>query len=197
MKSRVVCFVWAAVLAGTGHGTARAADLSLGSWTFSWNEHAQINVSVPVSNNGATDSGPLLITLWATNDPRGSTAVTSGFRLVQVLEDGIPAMSSREINTGFQDHVEQPDAGTTYNIAVVVEEDSFDAPATLVSFASRQLTFPLPEAPTQAEIRRRVASAVPCGALFVQFSLVTFLGLCLTKWVTRGRRRPGWPRPSR
>ena len=188
MRSRVAGFVWAAVLVCAAQGTAWAADLSLGGWTFSYNEHAQIDLSLPVNNNGPTDSGPLLITLWATNDPRSSTVVTSGFRLVQVVEEGIPAFGSREIQTGFQDHVQPPDPGT-YNIAVEVLEDSFDDPATLVGFASSQMTFPLPEAPSQAEIRRRVASAIPCGGLFVQFGLVTFVGLCVIKWVG--------PRPGR
>jgi hypothetical protein len=94
------------------------------------------------------------------------------------------------VSGGPQAQIEPPEPGS-YFMAVTVEEDAFDASPRLVSIAETPLSFPLPEAPSQADIRRRVASAVPCGALFVQFSLVTFVGLCITKLVTRATRRAG------
>lgn len=171
-------------------GSARAADLSLGQWTYSWNSGAQINASVPINNDGPTNSGPLTITLWATTDPRDSTVLTQGFRLVQVtVDEGVFAFDSIEVSSGFQSHVDRPDPGT-YNIAVTVDESGLDASPRLLDIGLSQLTFPLPTAPSESAIRSRVASAIPCGSLFVPFSLATFVGLCLTKWATRsaGRR---------
>jgi cytochrome c553 len=145
-------------------GSARAADLSLGAWSFSWNEQAQIEVSVPVDNIGPTDSGPLTITLWATEDPRNSTALTQGFRLVEVtVDEGVSSFEFVEVNSGFQRHIEEPDPGT-YNIALTVDEEGgLDTSPQLVSFSTTLLTFPLPVAPSQSSEGEEEGEAEPEG----------------------------------
>ncbi len=179
-------FAWAiAVVASVSTTGARAADIRLAEnsrWSFSWNARSQLSMSVPLTNASATNSGPITIRLWATNDPRSSAQVSSGFVLLEeVLSDGLAGLESIEVNTDFADLVEEPDAGQ-YNIALTVDEDAFDTGGTITSFSSdTRLDFPLPEVPSEAEIRRRVASQIPCGAFFVQFSLATFLGLCAIK----------------
>jgi hypothetical protein len=187
MNQRIVLLAVAgAVLLSAG--TATAADIRLGGWLFRFNERAQISISAPLSNEGPTDSGPIAVRLWATSDPRSSIELSEGaFLLVEeVLGEGLTAGQSVEINTDFLDIIEEPEAGQ-YNIALTVEENAFDANPAILSFAGTRLDFPLPQAPTATEVRRRVASQVPCGALFVQFSLATFVGLSLMK---RVRVRP-------
>jgi len=168
--------------------SAGAADIRLGDWLYEFNTDAELSVSVPLTNNSTTDSGPIVLRLWATQDPRSSTSVSAdAFVLVEtVLQEGVPALDSVEVNSEFMAIIEEPAAGQ-YNIALTVEEQAIDAEETITSFASARIDFPLPEVPSAAEVRRRVASQIPCGALFVQFSLATFLGLCALR---RGGLRP-------
>ncbi|HUU84599.1 MAG TPA: hypothetical protein VM243_13960 [Phycisphaerae bacterium] len=192
MRRRAVMSAWAAAWVLGVVGTAAAADIRLDGYIFQYNERAQISLSAELTNASPTASGPIILRLWATNDPRTSTTISAdAFLLIEaVVEEGLAGGASTEANTGYMSIIEQPEQPEQglYNVALTVDEDAFDADPTIVSFASSQTQFPLFEAPTEAEIRRRVASAVPCGSLFVQFSLVTFMGLCAMKWMGTGRR---------
>ena len=178
-----------AIAVVTWTGVAPAADINHGTWLFNFNERAQLSISVPVSNVGQTASGPIVIRFWATMDARSSEELTSGFLLIEErIEEGLAADQSVELSSPFRDPIEPPGPGQ-YNMALTIEEEAFDADPALLSFAAARLEFPLPEAPTEAEIRNRIAGMIPCGALFVPFSLASLVGLCVMKLVVRRRVR--------
>ena len=166
-----------------------AADISHGVWLFNVNERGQMYISVPLSNLDARASGPIVIRLWATMDPRSTEQLSGGFLLVEErIVDGLPAGQSMEVNTAFRDLIEPPDAGQ-YNLALTIEEEALGANPALLSLASARLDFPLPVAPTEAEIRSRIASQIPCGAMFLPFSLASLIGLWTMKLAARRRPR--------
>ncbi|MCP4251513.1 MAG: hypothetical protein GY778_31130 [bacterium] len=171
-------------------GFAAAADLSLGGWSFRFDAQARVGLSVPLINEGLTDSGPILVRLWATTDPRSSTTLSEDRYLLAetTVTDGLAAGTEIEVNTSPTDPPESPPDGV-YNIALLVEEQGADPGPSLLSFAGSPVDFPLPTAPTAGEIRSRIAGQVPCGALFVQASLASLVGLVGLKWHHRAGHR--------
>jgi hypothetical protein len=147
-------------------------------------------VTALLRNQLAQDSGPVVLRLWATEDAPGTAELTTGFLLVEeTVEEGVPGSGTEQVNSTLQEPIEPPPEGIYY-LALTREEPESDTGSSAPVFARNSLRFPLPEIPTESDIRRRVAAAIPCGALFVPFSLATFAGLCLMKMSRcRTRRR--------
>jgi len=163
-----------------------AADVRIGpgSWNFSFTEGGLI-LAVPYLNNeeGAF-SGPIRIRLIGTLVDDGS-GETGEFLLAEINGESLAPLEER-IGVYDGPFIEEPPGDSVLVVAVNLHEETENG-FQLRSESESPTPIIVPDIPTEAEIRRRVAGAVPCGSLFVQFTSVTFAGLMMMRFI-RPRR---------